>query len=101
MDAPSLAAPGVSYPTAEKKKAASWSLSNGAIILQRNIARARSSRFGGIFDASDGLVAAEHFHDLEDAGRGEGAGQRRAQRLGDGAELDTLCGDEISQLRFE
>jgi len=69
--------------------------------LQRNIASARSSRSGGIFQAAQGFVATKDFHDLENAGRGEGAGQGGTQRLGDGAELEALLGDEIAQPDFE
>ena len=40
-----------------------------------------------IGDPREALVAAEHGQHVENAGRGRAAGQRRAQRLGDGAEL--------------
>ena len=56
---------------------------------------------GGIRDAPEALVAAQHLHDLEDAGRGQRPGQRSAQRLRHGAELDAPGVGEIAQMLFE
>jgi hypothetical protein len=58
-------------------------------------------RLGGIRYAPEALVAAQHLHDLENAGRGERAGKRGAHRLGHRPELHALGAGKIAQKLFE
>src|SRR5215469_15182366 len=53
--------------------------------LCRSARRSARGRCRGVGNAAQGLVAAEHFHDLEDRRRGGGTGQRCPQGLGGGA----------------
>ena len=88
--------------------AAGAGLSNAVRILQCNIAAARMHRSTLRTPPARGIRRCrarlssrpEHLHDLEDAGRGERAGQRGAQRLRHRAELDALLLGEIAQSRL-
>ena len=91
---------GLPHPRRIGRRAA---LSNAVRILQCNIAGARSApadaRAASAIRA-EALLAAQHLHDLEDARRGERAGQRGAQRLRDRAELQPAALGKPAQSRL-
>src|SRR5580704_1881141 len=80
--------PGADYQT-------SFGFCNAISHMRRAVSLRRAG--GRVGDPRQGLVAAEHFHDFEDAGRGDGAGQRDAQRLRRGAEFDGSRCCEVAQ----
>src|SRR3954468_12525661 len=48
----------------------------------------------------EAFLSSQYRQDVEDPGRGGLAGQRRAQRLGDGAELDAFALRQCARCRF-